>query len=118
MKTFSAIWQAHWYELDQSIKCGVTDELWFVNKGGHRRFHTGVDSKENLEILTGEIISIKHKYLGDISEIDASGLTYKFKLASGKEVIIEAEETPGQIENDFPTFETDDFVFSVIINPK
>lgn len=118
MKTFSAIWKAEWYELDQSIQCGITDELWFVNKNGNRKFHTGVDSKENLEIINGEIISINHKYLGDITKIDARGLTYKFTLAFGKEVVIEAEETPGQIENDFPDFDTDDFIFTVVVNPK
>lgn len=115
MRTFTAIWQAAWYELDQPIKVGLVDEFWFVNEKGQKKFFVGTTNKDDVEKINGEILSINHKYLGDISEIDTNGLTYKFVLASGKEVIIEAEETPGEIENDFPVFETDDFIFSVVL---
>jgi hypothetical protein len=118
MSTFSATWQAAWYELDQPIKIGLTDGFWFTNEKGQKKFFAGLLPNNNIEKITGAITSTTHKYLGSISEIHTVGLTYKIVLSSGKEIIIEAEETPGQIENDFPAFETDDYIFDVTISTK
>jgi hypothetical protein len=93
-----AIWQAAWYELDQPIKLGLKDTFWLVNK-------------------TGTLLKIRHRTIGDASEIDTEGLTYKITLISGQEIIVEAEETPGRVENDFPSFDNDNWKFEVTIKP-
>ncbi|MFM2305803.1 MAG: hypothetical protein RLZZ367_472 [Bacteroidota bacterium] len=120
MNIVTATWQANWHELDQSIKCGVTDDWWLVKKDKNAiRFHTGLDNKEWLWVLNGEILSITHKTLGAINEIDCRGLTYRITLASGKYIQVEAEETPGMIEKEFSThiedFDTCNFEFLVEI---
>ncbi len=105
MNCITAIWQPAWYELDQSIKCGTTDDWWLVKKGNDAvRFHTGMQGKEWLWILNGEIVSITHKTLGAIGEIDCHGLSYKITLTSGKYIQVDAEEQPGTIEKEFSTF--------------
>ena len=102
------MWKPAWYELDQSIKCGAIEDWWLVNNGPNNiRFHTGLDSKARLQIVNGEIISITHKALGSINEIDCHGLLYKIILASGQNIQVEAEEGSGTIEKDSSSFQED-----------
>lgn len=114
-KSIIVIWQAAWYELDQAIKLGLKDTFWLTDKKGFLKFHTGFSDDKEIEKVEGEILKISHRTIGEISEIDTEGLTYKVKLKSGQEIIVEAEETPGEIENDFPPFDTDDWKFEVTI---
>lgn len=112
-----AIWQAAWYELDQPIKLGLKDTFWLTEKTGVMKFHTGFASDKGIKKIQGEILRIIHKTIGEVSEIDTEGLTYRIKLISGQEIIVEAEETPGKIENDYPSFDNDNWKFEVTIKP-
>jgi len=113
MKILTAIWQAAWYELDQSIKVGLKDEFWFIKGEDNKlKFHRGLD-REKYVILKCEVLSIKHKVLGDILEINTNGLSYHIFLPAEKNIQIDAEEDPGKIENDYPEFDTDNYRFTV-----
>ena len=116
-KNLTVIWQAAWHELDQPIKLGLKDIFILTENAGVLRFCTGFASEKEVKEIEGEILKIDHKTLGEISEIDTSGLTYQIKLISGKEIVVEAEETPGEIENDYPQFDNDNWRFEVIIRP-
>jgi hypothetical protein len=118
MLDITAIWQAAWYELDQPIRLGLKDIFILIENAGVLRFCTGFASEKEIKEIEGEILKISHRALGEISEIDTSGLTYRIKLISGKEIVLEAEETPGRIENDYPQFDHDNWRFEVIIRPK
>ena len=64
---------------------------------------------ERLEVQA-EVVSIFNKQLGNIIKIDTQGLTYKFYVDGETFFQIEAEETPGWIENsDAP----DDFLLEM-----
>jgi|GEM_PF-2800134 len=116
-KNIIVIWQAAWYELDQPIKLGLKDTFWLTDKNGVLKFHTGFSGDKGIEKIKGEVLRISHRTIGDINEIDTEGLTYRIILESGQEIIVEAEETPGKIENDFPPFDTDGWKFEVTIRP-
>ncbi len=109
------IWQAAWYELDQPIKLGLKDTFWLTEKAGDLKFHSGFSGDKGIRKIEGEILKISHRTIGDIREIDTEGLTYRIELISGQEIIVEAEETPGKIENDYPVFGNDDWKFEVTI---
>lgn len=110
-----AIWQAAWYELDQPIKLGLKDTFWLIEKMGVLKFHTGFAGDNGIEEIEGEILKINHRTIGEVSEIDTEGLTYRIKLISGQEIGVEAEETPGKVENDYPLFDDDNWKFEVTI---
>ena len=114
-KNIIVIWQAAWYKLDQAIKLGLKDTFWLTDRKGVLKFHTGFSDGKGIEEIEGEILKIRHRTIGDINEIDTEGLAYRIRLESGQEIVVEAEETPGKIENDFPLFDTDEWKFEVTI---
>ena len=77
-----AIWQAAWYELDQPIKLGLEDTFWLIEKAGVLKFHTGFAGDKGIKEIEGEILKINHRTIGEISEIDTEGFTYRIKLIS------------------------------------
>lgn len=114
MTIVTAIWKPAWYELDQSIKVGLNDVFELIKSSDVIKFYTGSDN-EKPDVIKGEILSIEHKTLGKIIEIDTIGLVYKIVLDDGTPILIEAEETPGKIENDYPEFDNDNYRFTVKI---
>ncbi len=62
-------WIPQWYELDRSI------------------------------VVKAKILSINHLELGDIKGIITIGLDYSIYLSDGSIIIVNAEESPGDIEN-------------------
>ena len=117
MSDIIAIWQAAWYELDQPVKLGLKDTFSLIEKAGTLKFYTGFARDKSILEIEGEIIKIGHRTIGEIREIDTRGLTYRIKLISGEEIVVEAEETPGKIENDYPSFDNDNWRFEVTIRP-
>ena len=119
MSELTAIWTPAWYELDQSVKCGIKDEFWLIkNNGTDLKFYNELGNREKVEIIIGEVTNISHKTLGKILEIDTHGLCYTITLASGETIIVEAEETPGQIESSSSfkeQFDDDGFKFTLTI---
>jgi len=61
------------------------------------RFATDLD-KEFTEV-EAQILSVHNAQIGRIIKIDTQGLTYKFYYSDNDYLQIEAEETPGSIEN-------------------
>jgi hypothetical protein len=112
-----AIWQAAWYELDQPIKLGLKEIFWLTEENDVLKFHTGFAGDKGIKEIKGEILKIKHRIIGEVSEIDAEGLSYTIKLISGQEIIVEAEESPGKIENDYILDDKDNWKFEVTIKP-
>ncbi len=100
-----AIWYPYWYELDQSIAVGQTDEFEFyktppdyVQADGLRVFYHGNWRETHLYTTERkQIKSISHPILGQIERIDAEGLDYSFAMSDGRVLLIEAEETPGLV---------------------
>ena len=119
MKQLKAVWLPFWYELDQSIQVGVTDEFLFFktlpdwmkeklevvdNRDFDVTFFCGF-YEDTYETYQAKIISIYHPELGKIEKIDANGLSYTITLSDGGILKVEAEETPGIIENNFNQIE-------------
>jgi hypothetical protein len=111
MNQLVAIWEPAWYELDQPLTVGEVATVVLVTSSLPMRFATYMldAGVERLEVQA-EVVSIYNKQLGDIAKIDTQGLTYKFYVDSETFFQIEAEETPGWIENsDAP----DDFLLEM-----
>jgi len=96
MARIAAIWKPEWYELDQSLVAGETEDFLLITSESPVKFATGL---EKGAFQRAKIISIDNKELGSIVRIDTAGLTYKFYAADGNFIQIEAEETPGKFEN-------------------
>ncbi|MCW3125022.1 MAG: hypothetical protein JWO03_680 [Bacteroidetes bacterium] len=83
------------------------------------RFYTfGFDDEKDVRIVHGEILSIRHKILGDIYEIDTKWHGYKIVLRTGKFILVDPEEKQGRIESTSTfkeDFDHDDFQFEVEI---
>lgn len=88
-------WEPGWYELDQSIVVGDID-LFYLSKD-KSRFANGFAGDDDYEVRA-EVLSIHHPDLGDIKGIIAIGLDYTIYLGDGGEIIVDAEECPGEIE--------------------
>lgn len=113
------IWESGWYELDQPVKVGTTQKFMLL-KGEDKFFNSLLNSGEHEEI-EATVVSISHPVLGNFIELDTEGLTYTFTLEDGKKIKVEAEETPGVIENPEKIFEgkvvpIDDWRFTVIVD--
>jgi hypothetical protein len=93
-QTKNLLWEAGWYELDQSIKVGKTQELLLWK--GKNKLYNCLLKEGDYEKIKGTIVSINHPVLGSLSEINTEGLDYAFILSNGKQLIVNAEERPGE----------------------
>ena len=89
-------WKPAWYELDQSIVVGDID-LFYLS-GDYLYFWNDLIRDNDCEVKA-EILSISHSELGDIKGIITIGLDYSIYLSNGSEIIVNAEESPGDIVN-------------------
>ena len=103
----AAIWTPGWYELDQALALGQRQKFWFfqtvpdsmggLKDDGHSLvFFNKTDTSENCEARFARIDEMHHSQLGAIQRIDTDGLDYIFFPIEGEEVIVNAEEEPGQ----------------------
>ena len=99
-----AEWIAGWYELDQSIATGMRDEFIFwrnvpdhLERTRNLVFHNDLWKAKDAIVGTGTISSIRHPELGAITSIDTMGLDYTITLASGRQLLVNAEEQPGKM---------------------
>lgn len=89
-------WKPDWYELDQSIVVGDID-LFYLTKD-NPYFASGLLSSGNYDCeIKAEILKITHPELGVIRGIITIGLDYSIYLSDGNIIIVNAEETPGEI---------------------
>jgi len=99
-----AIWIPAWYELDPPLlEVDLTAEFAFcrtnpssLGDNAPLVFYSGM-SGEPVDVAWGTIAAIRHSQFGQIQTINTRGLDYKFLLADGKEFVVNAEETPGQL---------------------
>lgn len=89
-------WKPQWYELDQSIVVGDVD-LFYLSKD-MLYFANDFADANDCEVKA-KILSINHLELGDIKGIITIGLDYSIYLSDGNILIVNAEESPGDIEN-------------------
>ena len=111
-KAMKAVWTPSWYELDQSIAVGAQDKFWFFQDNPSLEltgdsveqvdlvFFNQLDSACNSEVRFAHVEEIHHEVLGALQRVDTDGLDYVFKLANGDEVMVNAEEEPGQTYDD------------------
>lgn len=104
------IWTPFWYELDQCIVVGDIDYFFLSKDKTH--FLNGGSSEDDYEIRA-EIMSIKHKILGNLKGIITIGLDYTFYLANGERLQVNAEETPGKIYDS--QYSIEDWGFDVVV---
>jgi len=88
-----------------------------LNENGRLQFDTGFVGDGITLSTTGRIERIEHKTLGEIEEIDTNGLSYRITTVGGDTIQVEAEETPGVIEQSTlgPDVEHGGFEFEVTI---
>ncbi len=91
-------WNPCWYGLDQSIIVGDTD-LFYLQKEEHS-FVNGALSIEDEEVKA-IILQITHPILGQIKGILTKELDYSIFLDDGEIVIVNAEEEPGEVYNQY-----------------
>lgn len=102
-----AIWTPGWYELDQTLVLGQRQKFWFFDSvtdsmSGSDGDETGLvffnksDTSENCVARFARIDEMHHAQLGAILRVDTDGLDYIFFPVEGEEVIVNAEEEPGQ----------------------
>lgn len=89
-------WNPFWYGLDQSIVVGDTD-LFYLQRDV-QSFANGPVSIKDREV-EAEILEIAHPILGQIRGIVTEELDYSLFLNNGKRIVINAEEEPGQMDN-------------------
>ena len=95
-KTVIVKWKPRWYELDQSIVVGDVD-LFYLSKD-NLYFANGFAADNDCEVKA-KILNINHLELGDIKGIITIGLDYSIYLSDGNIIIVNAEDSPGDIEN-------------------
>ncbi len=101
--TLKAIWMPSWYGMDQSLAVGVEDRFYFYAD------HSSIKSDEEVDLMflnqtnaeddgqlrMAHVIEIYHKTLGSLARIDTNGLDYVFTTVDGTDVLVNAEEEPG-----------------------
>ncbi len=97
-------WVPGWYELDPSLEVGQTDEFAFWRVvPDHLRgpeslvLYNTLWSPRDVIVARGTIAAIWHPELGAVRKVDTRGLDYTIVLVDGSELIVNAEEEPGQL---------------------
>lgn len=88
-------WQAGWYGLDQSIVVGDVDVFNLFKEKPY--FYNELLKENCYEKVKAEVISISHPDLGSVKGIINGGLDYSIYLDDGSEIVVNAEESPGDI---------------------
>ncbi len=115
--THLAIWVPSWYELDQPMRVNDVGRFVFFQSTptwlneqsplGEPSTLGDVDfvffnqllNDTPWEARTARVVSIVHPLLGQLSAVDTCGLDYKFTLADGQILCVNAEEDPGHCED-------------------
>lgn len=118
----SAIWTPSWYEMDQSLVVGLRSKFWFFQDNPSMDedesvdfvFFNQLDSAANSEIRFACIDEIHHEVLGPLSRIDTDGLDYIFTTVDGEDIVVDAEEDPGNTYEG--EFEVEDWTVVVVLS--
>jgi hypothetical protein len=110
-KTWTALWVPGWYELDQPLETGKRNRFWFFQQppSGIDEvemydfvFFNELNSAANCQVREATVLSIDHPQLGGLSGVATDGLDYRFVLADGTTLVVNAEEDPGTVAGDGP----------------
>ena len=111
----TATWIPGWYELDQTLCVGERQKLWFfhtppedlvADSGASDAqtpdfvFFNQLDSTTNCQVRFAKVVEMIHPVLGPLSKIDTDGCDYIFFPVDGEEVVVNAEEEPGNVYDD------------------
>ena len=100
MNMITALWKPFWYDLDYSIAVGEVGYFKCIKNFDMVQFATAVDDEQG-EKMKIKIIKISNAELGNIVKIDTETipLSYLFYTDDNHYIQIDAEQTPGLIEN-------------------
>lgn len=108
--TQTALWVPGWYELDQTLVLGQRQKLWFFITPPHDLsldgpspdyvFFNQLDSTTNCQIRFARVTEMVHPKIGPLQRIDTDGCDYLFFPVDGQEIVVNAEEEPGQTYDD------------------
>ncbi len=100
----SALWRPAWQALDQALQVGSHGSFWLCPLTAEstygptdvtREFCRGLPGSAAAICFQGTILAIEHPQLGSFVAVDTHGLDYRFLLADGRELVVNAEESPG-----------------------
>jgi hypothetical protein len=98
-----AAWVPGWYELDPPLEVGQTGEFafWHVVPDHLRGpepmvIYNTLWRPEDAVVARGTITALRHPELGEIQKVDTRGLDYTITMSDGTQLLINAEEEPGQ----------------------
>jgi hypothetical protein len=110
--TIRALWEPGWYNLDSSLKVGRRDVFGFhrpclETRPSYDRLFAN-DLGRDWDYRSATVVSIRHAEFGALDEVDAKPFgQYRFTLADGRWVVIEAEQGPGAVNDAHPDFPVD-----------
>ena len=103
----TALWVPGWYELDQTLVLGENQKLWFFQTPPEDIvtdettpdfiFFNQLDSTTNCQVRSARVIEMVHPQIGPLARIDTDGCDYLFFPIDGEEIVVNAEEEPGQV---------------------
>jgi len=103
----TALWVPGWYELDQTLALGEKQKLWFFQtppdgiatgeKTPDFIFFNQLDSTTNCQVRFARVVEMVHSQIGPLTRIDTDGCDYLFFPVDGEEIVVNAEEEPGQV---------------------
>lgn len=103
-----ALWIPGWYELDQTLVLDECREYSFYRDlpkeiaASHANvdwvFFNQVADPAKCEVRYVTIVEMHHEILGALLRIDTEGLDYIFFPADGEEMVVNAEENPGNAQ--------------------
>ena len=101
----TATWIPGWYELDQTLSLGERQKVWFFQTPPDEVavdgptpdfiFFNQLDSTTNCQVRFAKVVEMIHPELGPLTKIDTDGCDYIFFPVDGEEVVVNAEEDPG-----------------------
>lgn len=110
--TFTAIWCPSWYDLDQALTVGKSEELLFAVDLSDQEmaeigrwhsnqpdavFFSGLLHDRSWFGLSAEVLELENSVLGPLRFVRSNGLDYTMGLMSGTEIVVNCEELPGAI---------------------
>ncbi|MEV4517712.1 hypothetical protein AB0K00_53235 [Dactylosporangium sp. NPDC049525] len=109
-----ARWNPGWYNLDQSLKVGNRATFGFSRAKPPADYdvvlaHDMGAPRCDWNSWSATVESIEHDRLGVVAEVDTRPFgQYTFTFGDGRWVTIEAEESPGHVDDASPGFPIDD----------
>ncbi len=121
--TKRALWIPGWYELDQPLFVADSQRLWFYQQPPAEVacaenidfvFFNQLSAAANCQVRIGNVLSIRHPELGELTGIETDGLDYTFRPVDRDPILVNAEEDPGRPYDS--SCEIEDWTVEVILS--